>query len=140
MYCLFGKRRGKNAVFVVCGLQACASRRIFDVGAGFRRARNGRGNYFLLYGKRQEKSRQEKSPRARACKNQIYPQKRISRLNSSRSARCRARLNTRWFSKSGGSRKIRCTRKAAKDARTLKSGAYPRRSAVFCCARSRPRG
>ena len=135
MDCLFLKRRGKNAVFVVCGLQACASRRIFDVGAGFRRARNGRVNYFCFTEKRQEKS-----PRARACKNQIYPQKRISRLNSSRSARCRARLNTRWFSKSGGSRKIRCTRKAARDARTLKSGAYPRRSAVFCCARSRPKG
>lgn len=55
MYCLFGKRRGKNAVFVVCGLQACAFRRIFEVGAGFRRARNGRENYFLLYEKKARK-------------------------------------------------------------------------------------
>ena len=72
MYCLFLKRRGKNAVFVVCGLQSCASRRIFEVGAGFRRARNGRENYFCFTEKRQEKSRQEKSPRARACKNYFF--------------------------------------------------------------------
>lgn len=67
MGCLFLKRRGKNAVFVVCGLQACASRRIFDVGAGLRRARNGRENYFCFTEKRQEKS-----PRARACKNYFF--------------------------------------------------------------------
>ena len=56
MYCLFGKRRGKNAVFVVCGLQACDSRRIFDVGAGFRRARNGRENYFCFTEKVKKKA------------------------------------------------------------------------------------
>ena len=56
MGCLFGKRRGKNAVFVVCGLQACAFRRIFDVGAGFRRARNGRENYFCFTEKDKKKA------------------------------------------------------------------------------------
>lgn len=56
MYCLFGKRRGKNAVFVVCGLQACAFRRIFEVGAGFRRARNGREDYFCFTEKVKKKA------------------------------------------------------------------------------------
>lgn len=60
MYCLFGKRRGKNAVFVVCGLQACAFRRIFDVGAGFRRARNGRENYFFALRKKGKKKADKK--------------------------------------------------------------------------------
>lgn len=61
MYCLFGKRREKNVVFVVCGLQACAFRRIFDVGAGFRRARNGRENYFLLWKKDKKKADKKKA-------------------------------------------------------------------------------
>lgn len=56
MGCFFGKRREKNAVFVVCGLQACASRRIFDVGAGLHRARNGRGNYFCFAEKDKKKA------------------------------------------------------------------------------------
>ena len=58
---LFGKRREKNAVSVVCGLQACAFRRIFDVGAGFRRARNGRGNYFCFAEKDKKKADKKKA-------------------------------------------------------------------------------
>lgn len=61
MGCLFLKRRGKNAVFVVVGLQACASRRIFDVGAGFRRARNGRENYFCFTEKDKKKADKKKA-------------------------------------------------------------------------------